>query len=106
MSTNTNFTPNIQVLNIATNMGRIGGWTFDSYDAKRKLITRFLDETDIFVRDLENEKISEKFRPTLEMFKKEFYRLKSEEVNQENKLAWAERALTWANILTHRAKLA
>ena len=106
MSTNSAFPVNLQILNIATNMGRIGGWVFDSYESKRKLIIRFLDETDAFVKDLDNQKISKEFRPTLERFKEEFSKLKTEEVNNENRLAWAERALTWANILQHRASLA
>ena len=106
MSTNSAFPLNIQILNISTNMGRIGGWVADSYDSKHKLIFRFLNETEIFMNDLESETLSPDFEPTLERFKREFAKLKSEEITEENKMQWAERALTWANILQHRAKLA
>lgn len=106
MNTNSGFPLNIQILNVATNMGRIGGWVADSYDSKRKLIFRFLDETEVFVNDFAENKIPEEFEPTFERFKKEFAKLKSEKITEKNKLEWAERALTWANILQHRSKLA
>ena len=95
-----------QVLNISVNMARIAYWTADSLQTKKQLIGRFMEQTNGFLTDLKNQDISDKFIPTLERFKKEFNSLKSEEVNEENKLIWAERALTWANILQHRARLA
>lgn len=95
-----------QIINISVNMARIAYWTVDSLETKRQLVSRFLDQTSKFLADLDNQNISDRFIPTLKRFKKEFARLESEEVNQENKMGWAERALTWANILQARAKLA
>lgn len=106
MNNNSKFPLNIQILNIATNMGRVGGWVADSYKSKASLIARFMDETEDFVNELDNKNVSSRFIPTLIRFKKEFTALKSEKVNEKNKLAWAEKALTWANILQHRSKLA
>ncbi len=94
-----------QVLNISVNMARIAYWTADSLQTKKQLISRFIDQTNEFLTDLNNQEVSVEFIPTLERFKKEFKSLKSEKVNEENKLVWAEKALTWANILQHRAKL-
>lgn len=97
---------NLQILNIAVNMARISQWVFDSYDSKKELIQRFMSQTDNYLNDLYHQSISEGFKPTLERFTKEFKDLKNLNINKENKRYWAERALTWANILQHRAKLA
>lgn len=95
-----------QVLNISVNMARIAYWTADSLDTKKQLIAKFMDQTTGFVVDLNHQNISKNFIPTLLRFKKEFAKLKSEKITEKNRLAWAEKALTWANILQHRAKLA
>lgn len=95
-----------QILNISVNMARIAYWTADSLDSKRKLIDKFLEQTRSYIADLEHQNISKDFKPTLDRFKKEFDNLNNEAVAQNNKSSWAERALTWANILQHRAKLA
>lgn len=94
-----------QVLNISVNMARIAYWTVDSLDTKKQLIAKFMDQTSKFVVDLNHQDISKNFIPTLLRFKKEFARLKSEKITEKNRLAWAERALTWANILAARSKL-
>lgn len=94
-----------QVLNISVNMARIAYWTADSLVSKKKLIERFLSQTKSYLSDLESQKLSDRFEPTLREFKEEFKRLDSVEVSEANKLVWAEKALTWANILQHRAKL-
>lgn len=96
----------LQILNISVNLARISGWVFDDYGNKRILIEKFMDQTGSFIKDLSNQNISEKFKPTLSRFIKEFNNLKSQVITEKNKLYWAERALTWANILQHRAKLA
>lgn len=97
---------NLQILNISVNMARVSQWVFDSYDTKRELIQRFINQTEGYLNDLYYQDISADFKPTLERFKKEFQDLKSLNVNEENKRYWAEKALTWANILQHRARLA
>ena len=104
--TQTDLPLHIQILNISVNMARISQWVFDNYLTKRELIQRFLNQTDGYLSDLYKQNISDEFLPTLERFKKEFKDLKGLNVNEKNKLYWAEKALTWANILQHRAKLA
>lgn len=95
-----------QVLNISVNMARIAYWVADSLETKRTLVDRFIQQTDSYLADLKYQNISDEFKPTLERFKKEFEKLKKESVNNKNRMIWAEKALTWANILQHRAKLA
>lgn len=51
----------------------------------------------------ENTSKSNQFNKTFISFKSKFADLKS---NPDLDEVWAEEALTWANILTHRAKLA
>lgn len=97
---------NLQVLNISVNLSRISQWVFESYELKKQLINKFLDQTESYLNDLVNQNISEEFKPTLDRFTAEFKKLKKQTINEENKLLWAEKALTWANILQHRAKLA
>lgn len=97
---------NLQVLNISVNLSRLSQWVYEGYDKRPVLIDKFLDQTENFLKDLEKQDISEEFMPTLEQVKKEFDELKKQTITEENKIVWAEKALTWANILQHRAKLA
>lgn len=87
-------------LNIAVNLGRLSRWAMEGKEAR---IKQFLEDTERYVNQLENSPKDKKFQPTFEKFKKEFERLKN---NVKLDKYWAEDALTWANILTHRAKLA
>lgn len=103
---NSDFPIYIQIMNISMNMGRIGSWVADCYDSKKKLIPKFINETEQFLLDLSYKDISKDFKPTLNKFSSEFKNLKKESITKKNRLFWAERALTWANILQHRAKLA
>ncbi|MBI2599447.1 hypothetical protein HYW43_00835 [Candidatus Daviesbacteria bacterium] len=96
----------LQVLNISVNLSRLSQWVYEGYDKRPVLIDKFLDQTENFLKDLEKQDISKEFSPTLERVKKEFDDLKKQTITEENKLVWAEKALTWANILQHRAKLA
>lgn len=87
-------------LNIAVNLGRLGRWVAEG---KTVRVNQFLSETENYLQELENAHKSEKFQPTFDSFKKEFQKLKNNiQLNDE----WAEKSFTWANILTHRAKLA
>ena len=87
-------------LNIAVNMGRLSRWVADE---KLSRVPSFMRETEDYLQELDRVPKAEKFKATYEKFKKRFEFLK-----QSSKLddVWAEEALTWANILTHRAKLA
>lgn len=95
-----------QILNISVNMARLSEWIADSYISHKSLVDIFIKQTESYLDDLSNQNISESFRPTLARFKLAFEKLKSEVEDEENKLYLAEQALTWANILQHRAKLA
>lgn len=87
-------------LNIAVNLGRLSKWAVEKKESR---VNQFLTETQQYIDELEKAPKSSKFNPTFETFKNEFRKLKNNvKLNDE----WAERTLTWANILTHRAKLA
>ena len=102
---NSDFPLDVQIMNIAMNMARIGNWVADCYEDKKDLIKRIIQETDTFMYDLPSQSISKNFKPTLDKFSSEFEQLKKEHITKKNRLFWAERALTWANILQHRARL-
>lgn len=87
-------------LNIAVNLGRLGRWVADG---KTGRVQQFLAETEDYLRQLEKAPPNPRFKKTLRIFKQKFVNLKN---NQKLDNVWAEEALTWANILTHRAKLA
>lgn len=87
-------------LNIAVNLGRVARW---ASEGRLNRVSQFLEETESYLKELESAPKSQRFTPTFEAFKKVFRNLKTDP--KPNKL-WAEDALTWANILTHRAKLA
>ncbi len=87
-------------LNIAVNMGRLARF---AQEGKHARINMFLDETETYLRELEQSSYKSRFEPTLAFFKQKFEFLKNNQTLNED---WAEEALTWANILTHRAKLA
>ncbi|MBF0511217.1 MAG: hypothetical protein HQL13_02705 [Candidatus Omnitrophica bacterium] len=87
-------------LNIAVNMGRLCRWAMEG---RRARVDQFLKETQEYVKALDATYKSPRFLPTYEWFKKDFDLLCH---NVEMNADWAEGALTWANILTHRASLA
>lgn len=95
-----------RILDISVNLARIGNWTADSYEKKRELIHRFINQTNEYISEVANLQLSEQVRPLFSRFQNEFQKLQKEKVTPENKDWWAERVLTWANILQHRAKLA
>lgn len=87
-------------LNIAVNMGRLARFAMEG---KHGRISMFLEETERYLQELGKSSFNQKFEPTFVFFKQKFETLKKSESFNED---WAEEALTWANILTHRAKLA
>lgn len=106
MSTNTKFPIDIQILNISSNLTRLSEWASGDYLAKSSLIEKFLGQTEEYLNDLQQQPTSNRFKGTLNDFADQFKELKSQSITPGNKLHWAEKALTWANILQHRAKLA
>ena len=87
-------------LNIAVNLGRLSRFAMDG---KEQRVKQFLLDTDDYINQLEAAPKSERFLPTFKSFINKFQQLKNNVMLNE---AWAEDMLTWANILTHRAKLA
>lgn len=87
------------VLNIAVNMGRLSRWAMEG---KKTRVNQFLSDTENYLEQLENMPQNEKFKHTYVSFKDKFKELKNTELTE----VWAEDALTWASILSHRAKLA
>lgn len=95
-----------RMMDISLNLARVGNWTADNYEQKRKLIHHFLTQTERYVQELNQLSLPHKTSKVLEKFQKEFFQLLTEKVTSTNKDIWAEKALTWANILQHRAKVA
>lgn len=88
------------VLNIAVNLGRIARF---AAEGRQRRADQFIEETERFLEELERAPKDTRFIKTLESFRRQFEALKKDTRRDE---AWAERALTWGSILTHRAKLA
>lgn len=87
------------VLDIAVNLGRLSRW---ASEGNTKRVKQFITETDSFTKQLERVSFKDQFKSTFVGFEKILSELKKRPVD----INWAEDALTWANILTHRAKLA
>jgi len=87
-------------LNIAVNLGRLCRWAMEGRMVR---VEQFLVETEAYLQELDAVPKSPRFQETYETFKMDFKRLRSEAKADAD---WAEAVLTWANILTHRAKLA
>ena len=92
-----------KILDISVNLARVSDWILSESNQKQARVDQFLEETDQFIAEVAN--VSDSFKPTFERFKKEFNQLLKDR-NNPNRYDWAEKALTWANILSHRAKLA
>ncbi|MEK7573482.1 MAG: hypothetical protein AAB531_03585 [Patescibacteria group bacterium] len=92
-----------KILDISLNLARVGNWTADAYDQKKQLIARFMVQTQDYINNLSDKELNSLTRPVFKRFKKEFQDLRTEKIEDENKYSWAERALTWANILQHRS---
>ena len=89
-------------LNIAVNLGRLSRW---GIEGKYSRIRQFIAETETYLQQLDDAPKNDRFLKTYQRFRGEFVntiKLKSDSPDE----AWAEAALTWANILQHRAKLA
>lgn len=95
----------VAVMDISQNLARIGNWTADSFDEKRSLIQRFLIQTQGYVENLSKRKMPKKLAEVFLRFKKEFSSF-SVESFAKNREEWAEKSLTWANILQNRASTA
>ena len=95
-----------RILDISVNLARIGNWTADAYLEKKDLIARFIDQTNSYIKEVSRAGLSKDIQPLFTRFQLDFQKIQTEKVTVKNKDWWAERMLTWANILQHRAKLA
>lgn len=86
-------------LNISVNLNRIARW---SMEGREKRIIQFLNETNMYIHELEKAPKSDQFTKTFKRFQKEFSQLSTSYTLSPE---WAESISTWANILQHRAKL-
>jgi len=95
-----------KILDIAMNLNRIGNFAADDFVGKRKRIDFFLEQTNEYVESLNTSRLPQKFQKTFFNFLED-YSLLVENVksNPKNPLVWAEKMMTWGNILTHRSKL-
>ncbi len=92
------------ILDIAMNLNRIGNWAADDFEAKKKRIELFLSQTSTYIKNVEEFNFKEPFKSTFDKFLKEYQTMKNFD-GEKDKLVWAEKMMTWGNILTHRAKL-
>lgn len=96
----------VEILDIAMNLNRIGNWAADGYQVKRKRILFFLNQTSDYLKSLNSSMFSNPFKKTFDRFLKEYSLLEKEGIGgPKDELFWAEKMMTWGNILTHRAKL-
>jgi hypothetical protein len=95
-----------KILDIAMNLNRIGNWAADGYLERKKRIKLFLEQTTKEVDGLSLGSFSFPFKKTFERFLREYNRLEKEgKIKPKDELFWAEKMMTWGNILTHRARL-
>jgi len=94
-----------KILDIAMNLNRIGNWAADDFLGKKPRILLFMKQTSDYLNHLSPKNYPPALKNTLTLFLNEF-RLMSNEVEQlPDQLLWAEKMMTWGNILTHRAQL-
>ena len=91
------------VLDIAMNLNRVGNWAADDLTGKKKRIEFFLDQTTQYIKSLDKSSMSDDFKKTFNKFLGEYKNIVND--NSKNSSSWAEKLMTWGNILTHRSKL-
>lgn len=95
-----------KILDIAMNLNRVGNLAVDNYEKKKKRIDIFLEETKGYINSIDKSSLPKSFKKTFDKFSKEYLLLEKENIEtHEEKLYWAEKMMTWGNILTHRAKI-
>ncbi len=94
------------ILDIAMNLNRIGNWAADDYVGKKDRIITFLSNTSGYLEDINKETFPSSFEGILSKFTGEYKTLEEEGFNgPKDTMLWAEKMMTWGNILTHRSKL-
>lgn len=94
-----------KILDIAMNLNRIGNWAADDYSGKKERIKTFLGNTTAYMQNLNSSSFPPAFIKTFTDFAKQYTFLEKEGMEgPKNSLVWAEKMMTWGNILTHRSK--
>ncbi len=83
------------VLDIASNLSRIGNWVADDFEKNQKKISMFVTSTERYISEIQ--KLNNKFKPTWDNFMNAYPSMKNNPKDN------AENLMTWGNILTHRA---
>lgn len=95
-----------KIMDIAMNLNRVGNMAADDYEAKKKRISIFLDETNQYIGSIDKSLLSDSFKKTFDKFLADYSVLEKKQIGtSEEKLYWAEQMMTWGNILTHRVKI-
>lgn len=95
-----------KILDIAMNLSRIGNWAADGYWARQKRILTFLRQSSEYISSINLLSLPAPLQKTFRRFCKEYQELEKEgKMGPKDELFWAERMMTWGNILTHRAKI-
>jgi hypothetical protein len=99
-------TTKAKILDIAMNLNRIGAWAADDYFGKRERIKTFLDNNSKYIDRLKSDSCPESLANTIKIFEGEYRQLEKEGLKgPKDTLLWAEKMMTWGNILTHRSQL-
>lgn len=95
-----------KILDIAMNLNRVGNFAADGYSAKQKRIKIFLDQTSDYINSVPHDGLPGTLKRTYLKFLDQYNILEKEgQAGPKNELEWAEKMMTWGNILTHRANL-
>ena len=94
-----------KIMDISVNLARVSDWIFSDNEKRQRRVDQFLEEIKEYLETIQEDSLNKRFQPTFKDFEEDFKKLLVDR-STEDKYDWAERALTWANILQHRAKLA
>lgn len=96
----------IQLLSMSKELRAIVRLCKKDFKANLLMINKLLLDIEMYLDQLRTQKLSRELRLTLNRFEKGFKELKIHLFLSADIDTFAEKALTWANILQHRAKLA
>lgn len=97
-------TPQEQLGAISSNLRHISNWAYyEPNEARLKNIKQFLDQTELFTKNMKSEKLPPAARKRFDDFKKELPLLQEQLLtamdNNFRRLVWGEKMLTWSNLL-------
>lgn len=96
----------VKILDIAMNLNRIGNWAADDFERQQKRIYLFLDQTSNYLNSIKQKEIPSKIKTIFKKFLNEYSFLEKEaKQGPKDRILWAEKMMTWGNILTHRSQL-